>query len=122
MNLSARLSKRESQVTQLIAWGATKKDVANSLHRSIRTIENTCRNIFEKTGVTKVNELSAWFFCHEFNISIDLSPLKQQRAAITMLLLVTLELFNFSGSDMRGRKSIAKTGRRGIKTEYVVEA
>ena len=122
MNLNAVLTKRENEVTKLIAWGATKKDVANILNRSIRTIENTCRNIFEKTGVTKVNELSAWFFCHEFNISLDFSPLKQRVAALSMFILVLFEIFNFNASDMRGRKSIARVQGRKAKTEQRIEA
>ena len=59
MNQEAILTKRESEIAELIAWGATKKDVANRLFISERTVENTARSIYEKTGVTKSNELSA---------------------------------------------------------------
>lgn len=65
---TATLTKRESEVAELIAWGATKKEVANKLHVSERTIENHARSIYEKTGVTKSNELSAWWFCKTYQI------------------------------------------------------
>ena len=81
----AILTKRETEIAELLAWGATKKDVANRLFVSERTVENHTRNIYEKTGVTKINELSAWWFCTTFNISFDLSPLKRSAIATFML-------------------------------------
>lgn len=87
MNTNATLTRRESQITELIAWGATYKDVSNLLSISPRTVENTVRSAKEKTGVTKVNELSAWYFCTHFNISFNLSPLQRSIIALVFLML-----------------------------------
>ena len=83
-----KLTRRELQVAELIAWGASKKEVPDLLPVkpgrepiAIRTVENTVRNIYEKLGIQKVNELSAWYFCTHHNISFDLSPLKRKIAA-----------------------------------------
>lgn len=78
MNLLVKLTTRETEIAELFAWGASKKEVANHLNVSERTVENHARNIYEKTGCGKVNELSAWWFCTRFNISFDLSPLKKK--------------------------------------------
>lgn len=88
MNLTATLTKRESQIAELIAWGLTKKEVAEKLFISPRTVENTARSIYEKTGVTKANELSAWYFCSRFKISLDMSPLRRSVVAVGLLLLL----------------------------------
>lgn len=88
MNATATLTKRETEIAELIAWGATKKEIANKLFLSERTIENHTRNIYEKTGVTKVNELSAWWFCRSFRISFDLSPIKRVVISLVMLLII----------------------------------
>ena len=88
VNQEAILTKRESEIAELIAWGATKKDVANRLFISERTVENTARSIYEKTGVTKSNELSAWWFCTRFHISFDLSPLKRSLTALILLVIL----------------------------------
>lgn len=88
MNLTATLTKRESQIAELIAWGLTKKEVATKLFISPRTVENTARSIYEKTGVTKANELSAWYFCSRFKISLDMSPLRRGVVAVGLLLLL----------------------------------
>lgn len=77
MNEFAELTKRESEIAELFAWGASKKDIATRLYISERTVENHTRNIYEKVGCSKVNELSAWWFCTNFHISFDLSPFKR---------------------------------------------
>ena len=69
MNNAKPLTKRESEIAELFAWGASKKDIAKRLFISERTVENHTRNIYEKTGCSKVNELSAWWFCKTFHIS-----------------------------------------------------
>lgn len=88
MNANATLTKRESEVAELIAWGATKKEIASQLFIDNRTVENHARSIYQKAGVTKSNELSAWWFCVHFNISFDLSPLKRKVITFVLLLLV----------------------------------
>lgn len=93
MNALVKLTKRETEIAELFAWGASKKEVANRLFVSERTVENHTRNIYEKVGCGKVNELSAWWFCTRFNISFDLSPLKQKMIAFAMLLLISPQIF-----------------------------
>lgn len=117
MEANAKLTNREAQIAELFAWGATKKDVANMLNISAFTVENHTRKIYEKTCVTKVNELSAWWFCTHFNISVALSPLKQKVIAALMLLLVIPQVFHaedavrtFGGN--RIARSTRKCGRR----------
>jgi DNA-binding CsgD family transcriptional regulator len=99
MNAVAKLTSRESEIAELFAWGATKKDVSNRLFISPRTVENHARSIYEKIGVAKVNELSAWWFCTRFNISFDLSPLK--RAIIAGIIFFAF----FQSNIIEQRKS-----------------
>lgn len=107
---TATLSKRESQIAEMIAWGGAKKEIACTLFISERTVENTARAIYEKTGVSKSNELSAWWFCTKFGISFSLSPLKRQLVSITFLLLVV------ANEVLSGNVVVRKTRTR-TKTE-----
>jgi DNA-binding CsgD family transcriptional regulator len=90
----AKLTKRETQITELFAWGATKKDVANQLFISEDTVRNHAENIFRKIGVTKINELSAWWFCTKFHISFDLSPIKKQVIACFLIVMMMPQMFD----------------------------
>ncbi len=92
MNETVSFTKREKEIAELFAWGAAKKDVAKILFISERTVENHARTIYEKVGCNKVNELSAWWFCTNFNISFDLSPLKRKIIATMMLVLICSQL------------------------------
>lgn len=68
MKEAATLSAKETEITEFIAWGGSKKEIANLLQVSERTVENYTRKVFKKTGCTKSNELSAWYFCTKYNI------------------------------------------------------
>jgi DNA-binding CsgD family transcriptional regulator len=103
------LTRRESEVAELFAWGASKKEVAERLYISERTVENHARTIYDKTGCSKVNELSAWWFCTHFNISFDFSPLKR---VISIIIF-----FAFVQSNIVLTKEYERYYRRNAKDE-----
>lgn len=105
------LTKRESEIAELFAWGASKKEIAERLFISERTVENHARKIYEKTGVSKVNELSAWWFCTKFHISFDLSPLKRKIIATMLLVFMIPQFVDFDNAAIRTRKSTCRTVR-----------
>lgn len=87
--MTSNLTKREDQISELVAWGAAKKDISRLLFISEHTVDKHIRNIYEKTGCTKINELSAWWFCNHFNISVSLSPLVTKIVSIVLLFIFT---------------------------------
>lgn len=95
----AELTKRESEIAELFAWGASKKEVANRLFISERTVENHARNIYAKVGCQKINELCAWWFCTTFHISFDLSPLKREVIVGMFLTLLAPQVFALDHND-----------------------
>lgn len=86
MKLNAELTKRETEVAELLAWGAAKKEVADKLFISARTVENTARNIYAKIGIQKATELCVWWFCTKCGVPISKDPLKRAFCAIILLL------------------------------------
>lgn len=94
MNADAKLTRREAQVAKLIAWGACKKTVADRLFISVHTVENHVRNIFEKTECRSVNEFSAWYFCKNYGISMELSPLRNLMAIFLLLIYLSGDISN----------------------------
>ena len=76
MKEPATLSNVEKSVAELIAWGASKKQVSIQLVIPVRKVESYTRRLYVKIGVSKSNELSAWWFCKMYNIPTSDSPLK----------------------------------------------
>lgn len=114
MKIEANLTKREEEIGSLIACGAIKKEVADRLHISVHTVENHVRNIFEKTECHSVNELSAWYFCSHFGISVELSPLKNVIASLLLAIYLTGNVMQSIDDFSRyriARRSIARTER-----------
>lgn len=103
----SKLTKREREVVELVAWGAAQKEVAEQLGISRFTVDNIIRSAKEKLQLQKINEISAWYFCHTFHISMSLSPLKKQIVTAFMMGLVAIQVGWMDNSQF------ARTGRTG---------
>lgn len=116
------LSRREHQVAELIAWGAAKKEIPEMLQKlyggvqiSVRTVENICRNIYEKLHINKANELSALWFCRYYGVDEDLSPIKQLRNTAYSILFLIIMIPQICNLDQALRPSRTRT----VRTERV---
>ena len=113
MKWKITLTQRETQIAELLAWGAAKKEVADKLDISPRTVENTARNIYQKLSIQKATELSVWWFCTHCGVSMDLSPFKQKIIAIFFLsMIIPFEFYNSFDSDKCLRTRRVQTSRR----------
>ncbi len=126
MNRAVELTKRESEIAEMFAWGASKKDIANRLYISERTVENHARNIYDKTGCSKVNELSAWWFCTTFHISFDLSPLKRKMMALFLLCLLSPQIVSADNDNVFTRARtrttrVCRTRTRRKSDEFTLD-
>jgi DNA-binding CsgD family transcriptional regulator len=104
MNKEAALTRRETEVAELLAWGAAKKEVSDRLFISTRTVENTARNIYAKIGIQKATELCVWWFCTHCGVSFELSPIK--RTLISIVVLFALIHSDVIGLQKRERYCI----------------
>lgn len=102
---ASTLTRRETEIAEYLAWGASKKEVATTLYISERTVENHTRRIYEKIGITKINELAAWWFCTTFHISFDLSPLKRKIGALMLLALIIPQMIDTNTDMIRPAKA-----------------
>ena len=114
-----KLSQREQQILETLAWGASYKEAADLLGISPHTIDTHLRNIKGKTGLQKISELSAYYFCTVFNISFDLSPLKKKIIVSGFLLLSITSEFNLTHDEF----VVARRPRRNrTECRYTVRA
>lgn len=59
-NVERPLSPREREVLQLLAEGATSKDIAGRLHLAIATVETHRRQIMDKLGLRTIAQLTKY--------------------------------------------------------------
>jgi len=107
MNATAILTKREAEIAELLAWGAAKKEVANTLYISTRTVENTARNIYEKVGAQKATELCVWWFCAKCGVPWEISPIKRIIAIILLTAFIQCNIFE----DQKYERFFRRIGR-----------
>ena len=113
MRFDVKLTKRETQVAELLAWGAEKKRVSEKLFISVHTVENTARNIYSKLEIQKATELCVWWFCTRFDIPASLSPLR--KALVSVLLIALLGVYEYCGYDV-----VRTSGRQAERVLRVV--
>ena len=126
MDAKDKLSRREMQVAELLAWGAAKKEVPDLLRKlyggrgiSVHTVENITRRIYEKLGISKASELSAWYFCECHQVDEGLSPIRKAKNtiySILFLLLLLPQTFDFDQDALRPQRI------RTTRVERVVRA
>ena len=126
MDARDKLSRREMQGAELLAWGAAKKEVPDLLRNlyggreiSVHTVENITRRIYEKLGISKASELSAWYFCECHQVDEGLSPIRKAKNtiySILFLLLLLPQTFDFDQDALRPQRI------RTTRVERVVRA
>jgi DNA-binding CsgD family transcriptional regulator len=135
MNTTVQLTKREFQVAELLAWGAAKKEVPQLLPKrngheiSVQTVEVITKKIYAKLAIQKVSELAVWYFCMNYHISLDLSPLKRKIVTVVFLLLVgTAEALNSidfvrpcAGRTVGRTAKAGRSGRRKSDSTFELE-
>lgn len=117
------LTRREQQVAELVAWGASTKEVPGLLHKlyggkeiSVHTVENTLRNIYVKIHIGKATELAAWWFCRFCGVDSSASPfkrLKENLIAVVFLIIMLPQTIDQDLSLVRPQRT------RSIRIERV---
>ena len=120
MNEFAELTKRESEIAELFAWGASKRHCHPTLYFGTDGGNHT--ETYTKRSGAKVNELSAWWFCTNFHISFDLSPFKRNVITIILLVLMIPQMIDFDNTAIRIRNTTCRTvrvrARRKIRNDF----
>ena len=81
-------SKREYQIAELIAWGASDKEVAMELNISTETARTHRRNVEHKIGARNAADLTRWFFTQKCKCGFGCSPRVIKHLAMAFLVLV----------------------------------
>lgn len=118
------LTTRERQIAELLAWGASAKEVPDLLvakyggrEISVYTVRNIVANIFTKLQISKVSELSAWWFCQYEGVDSSHSPIKRRiRVQLYSFLFLIILIPSITNIDQAVRPQRA----RSVRVERVV--
>lgn len=109
------LSKSEQRVARLLAWGYTKKEIADRLFLSPHTISAHLRTIYSKIAAHKETDLCRWWIFNEYGIADN--PMKKVIAVFFLVLSVASIIYDnnmvrvFRNAPMRQAARAAKPVR-----------
>jgi DNA-binding CsgD family transcriptional regulator len=112
--LPEMVSRREYQVAELIAWGASDKEIAQELEISPETAKTHRKNILHKIDGHNAADITRWFFQKKCRISFGLNPRQIMHLAVFLLGLVIFDEFVDNSEMLRARRirmKAAKTAR-----------
>ena len=92
LKLNAELSQREEEIVRLTAAGKTAKEIGDRLYMSPHTVNNIVREIYSKTSAKKNTELSVFYFCRKFKVTV--------LSALSCAILL-MAMRPFDNGDMR---------------------
>lgn len=112
------LTPRQHEIAELLAWGASAKEIALILTLSTDTVLRHIKNIKKRLNLSKTTEISAYIFCTDYEVSVEydrLGNIKKVMSMLVFLILVGFAEFQqidcFRGSTMRVAKTRITTRR-----------
>ena len=105
-----KISRREYQIAELIAWGASDKEVADELFISIQTSKTHRKNILKKIHGHNAADLTRWFFQKKCGVSLGVNPRQIRHLAFIFLLLVFIG--EYTNQDMIRTARVVRTSRK----------
>ena len=109
------ISSREYQIAELIAWGASDKEVAQELNITPLTARTHRRTVEHKIGAYNAADLTRWFFQDKHKLSFGLNPRQIRHIAMMLFLLITFAEI----SQLPIIRIRASRGARTEKTESI---
>jgi len=109
------LSKREKEISKLIAWGYSQKEVAAELNISVLTVNSHLKNIYRELDIHNVADLTRCFFFDEY--SIPDNPFKKILAVLFLAISFSMVLIEestvrvFRSKPLRANERIVKPVR-----------
>lgn len=110
------LSDREFEIAQELVFKGTKKEASQPLGITVRTVETQTKRIYEKLGITKLNELVLWYCAVAFDIAKQIEDKKKEVAAATGFTILMVFSITFDHHELLRLRRY----RREVETEQVI--
>ena len=93
------VSEREFELTEPLAFGASKKMIAAKFHLSIYTVETTVKNVYAKIGASNLAEYIMWYYAVTFDMAKEINEKKKE--VLSIIGLVVCLHYSFGEINMR---------------------
>lgn len=119
------LTPRELEITQYLACGLSPKEIAARISRSVSTVSNTLRNVYEKHGFNRECELVAFYFAMYHNVPTDfdvVGKIKRAVGAVVMVLLLSMQITLDNGDNMIRARRCQRRSKKECEIEvgYII--
>lgn len=95
--MKPKLTKQELNITRLIASGFSAKEIPDKLPVksngepiTLKTVQNTLYNIYQKLGINKANELATYYYVKYKGVECSDCPSRLKRLLASILLVILL--------------------------------
>jgi len=108
------------QVTEMLAWGFSDKEVATALFISYETVKTHRKNIYAKLGCHNLADLTRWYFEETGELKVIYRPaFRIAIATVFLVLALAMEYFHLDAIRTRslraGRETFAERAKRERK-------
>ena len=88
--MKEKLTPRQHEIAELLAWGASAKEIALILKLSVNTVTRHTKTAKKKLGINKTTEISAYIFCTDYNVPVKYDKIGNIRKALSMCAFLLL--------------------------------
>lgn len=119
--MNPEASVREFQIGEQVALGKSKKEVANKFNISIYTVETTIKNLYQKYGFSKVQDLVLWYIGKKLEIADDISRLKEEVLSddVKKQFFIVILALSVAGNGIFDMQYRVRRYRRNNEIEFV---
>lgn len=98
--MKEKLTSRQHEIAELLAWGASAKEIALILGVSVNTVVRHIKIMKKKLGISKTTEISAFIFCTDYQVPIEYDRIGTIKKIVSMCgLLILIVLAELQQTD-----------------------
>lgn len=123
--MKEKLTSRQHEIAELLAWGASAKEIALILGVSVNTVVRHIKIMKKKLGISKTTEISAFIFCTDYHVPVEYDRIGNIKKIVSMCaLLILIAIAEFQQTDRLMVRTSAmrvarvRTARRARKDGY----
>lgn len=98
--MKEKLTSRQHEIAELLAWGASAKEIALILGVSVNTVVRHIKIMKKKLGISKTTEISAFIFCTDYHVPVEYDRIGNIKKIVSMCaLLILIAIAEFQQTD-----------------------